>query len=544
MRGVSLSVAACAVAFAIFPQACDATPSDTGAPDGADAAVTPRADGAASTDANASTSPSSSDAATPTPDASTVPKGPPPSALPVTYQRADEGTPLTPAELATATDELIAILKDTRYFDVVDERIHGWPEDDPAHGYAWGAMWTGITLTKAGGVVTYKHNEHGSDNAGIHTAPYLESACYAHLLWGEAKTAHLVRRIARGMNAWMLAMQTSATQKKPRILARTFYPPSFTTKVGGTTLVVDTSASRPGVNSEPADYVHFPTNPFFGDIYVKNRRSKDDMGHMLRAIAQSQACAPRLDADGQADMAELASLYADWGEDVDGRGFVIPTRDATGAIVEPTLQLAHYQIGATALTNVECVGALAVRLAHDSAAGSLDCGSGLGGIESGVWTLLQDDARQIMRTHHSAAVTEALAKNPTLGLALLTGLGDRLSLDTPVVTGGAPPSNYDVQDVAGFMAYAASVGVPLRSSEVRFLHGRIHQAYVGMRDASHAPSLHVFDPSVPDGTYAYDPPNEGFYHFDLGLLLGACASPLRNPSGRPVLDCARLAAAF
>ncbi|MFO0672638.1 MAG: hypothetical protein U0235_24000 [Polyangiaceae bacterium] len=542
MRGVFLLGALVTAALATVPACSNQESAATSETDAGRRAVDGSATNVATSDAAPSSSSVSPDAGIDA--AQAIPKGPPPSALPVSYQRADEGTPLTAAELATATDELIAILKDTRYFDAVDERIHGFPEDDPAHGYSWGAMWTGITLTKSGGVVTYKHNEHGSDNAGIHTAPYLESACYAHLLWGEAKTAHLVRRIARGFIAWIRAMQPSAVVQKPRILARTFYPPSYTTQVGGTTLSVDTSASRPGVNSEPADFVHFPTNPFFGDIYVKNRRSKDDMGHMLRAIAQSEVCAPRMDADAQADMAELASLYADWGEDVDGRGFVIPTRDATMAIVEPTLQLAHYQIGATALTNVECVGALAVRLAHGTAAGNLDCGSGLGGIESGVWSLLQDDARQIMRTHHSAAAVEALQKNPSLGLTLLQGLGDRVSLDTPIVTGGAPPSSYDVQDVAGFMAYAASAGVPLKSSEVRFLHARIHQAFVGMRDPSHTPSLHVFEPSVPDGTYAYDLPNEGFYHFDLGLLLGACASPLRNPSGRPVLDCARLQAAF
>jgi hypothetical protein len=139
----------------------------------------------------------------------------------------------------------------------------------------------------------------------------------------------------------------------------------------------------------------------------------------------------------------------------------------------------------------------------------------------------------------------ALEKLPaTLGLALLQGLGDRVALDYGFAASATPPANYDVQDVAGFMAYAAALGVPLKSSEVRFVHDRLHQAYVGMRAPAQANTYHLFEASVPAGTYSYDPPNVGFYHFDVGLLLGACASPYRNPAARPVLDCQRLIAAF
>jgi hypothetical protein len=382
-----------------------------------------------------------------------APQGPPPSILPVSYTRTDEGTPLSVAELQAATDEIIAILKDTRYFAFVDERVHGWPETDPNHGYWWGAFWTGITVTKSNtGTVTYKHPNTGSDNAGIHTAPYLESSCYAHLLWGEPRTAHLVRRMARGFSSWTLAMERFAGDGSPRLLSRTFYPPSMTSTEGGRSLFVDTSANRPGLESAASGYVHHPTNPYFGDIYVKVKRSKDDIGHMLRAIAQSQACTPRFDANAKADMAQLQALYEEWTADVDSRGFQIATRDTSGNVYVPNLDLAKYNLTG----NLECVGALALRLFHGNSAGNLDCGNGLGGLESTLWTQLSDDVRQIMRTHHAAATRLALEKSPaTLGLALLQGLGDRVSLDYGYSTASSPPANYDVQDVAGFMAYAA-----------------------------------------------------------------------------------------
>ena len=271
-------------------------------------------------------SPTGNDGAVTNDDAGPA-KGPPPSILPVSYPRPDVGTPLTATELQTATDELIALLKDTRYFDFVDERIHGWPKGDPNNGYWWGTTSTGITATKSGGTVTYKHSNDGTDNAGIVTSPYLEGACYAHLLWGQAKTADLVRRIARGMSGWVIAMERTAGDTTPTLLARSLYPPPVMSNEGGRSLFIDTSLSRPGIDANPSSYIHHPNNPTLGDIYVKNKRSKDNIGHMLRAITLAETCAPRFDADAQADMTQLETLYEAW--QPRSTGAALPSRRAT-----------------------------------------------------------------------------------------------------------------------------------------------------------------------------------------------------------------------
>lgn len=526
MRGavlgsIALVLLACAAATrddAPSPAASVAPPAGTMAPDLAppDASVVPEADAVAP-----------------------IPKGAPPSILPVTFARPDVGTPLTAAELAQATDELVALLKDTRWEQFVDERAHGWPSN--AGGWDWATLWTGVQVSKAGGKVTFVHKNDGTDNAGIHTSPYLEGACWMHLLSGSPGSARLVRRLTRGMTSWVLAMERSAGDTSPRLLARAAYPPPVTSSEGGRTLVIDTSASRPGVDAAPSDYIHHPNNTTLGDVWVKNRRSKDDIGHMLRAITQAQACAPRLGSDVAADLAQTIALYQAWAKEVDARGFVIPTRDASGNVVEPTAQLARY----TTLGNVECVGTLAVRLMHTAIPGSIDCQGGMPLAESVAWPLLKNDARQIQRTHHAAATLLAHRRNDTtLGLSLLQGLSERVAKDLELATSPSPPQGFDLGDVAGFMVYAAGVGVPLRSNEVRFVHGRLHQAYVGIRDPQFATIFRLFDPATPDGAYSYDPPNIGLFYRELALLLGSCASPYRNPAGRPLLDCARLAQAL
>jgi hypothetical protein len=202
--------------------------------------------------------------------------------LPVAFTRPDVGTPLTPAELDAATDDLIALLKGTRYFDVVDERVHGWPESDPAMGYWFGSWWSGVSVIKASGQVTYRHSPDGADNNGLRTAPLLEGACFAQLMWGKSLTAKLVQRMVRGYSSSQLAMRRSAGDTAKPMLARAHYPANVTSNDGSRSIIIDYAADRPGVDGT-SEYVHLPTNPTFGDIWIKNNRSKDDMGHIFRS---------------------------------------------------------------------------------------------------------------------------------------------------------------------------------------------------------------------------------------------------------------------
>lgn len=502
--------------------------------------LAPSADATASNDGGASDA-SSSDAS----DAATPVKGPPPSALPVSFARADQGTPLTQAELDAATDELITLLKDTRFFDVVAERVHGWPESDPNHGYWYGTWWSGVTIKKQNGQVSYVHTPGGADNNGLRTPQYMEGACYAHLMWGDALTAKLVRRIVRGYSSWALSMVRYTNDPNPTLLSRAHYPPSVQSNDDGRSIFIDYSQDRPGEDNSATVYVHLPQNPTFGDIWAKNKRSKDDIGHMLRGLAQVQACVPRLDAAGQADVAQALDLYGAWSRRVEDDGFSIATLDQNLSLTIPpiTETLAHYV--PLSISDVECPGQLAIRLLGRNTSGSISCGSGFSSTEKLTLSQMKNGNRQILRTHHEAALNWALLRGETgPALDLLKGMTDRITTDLGLITSANPPSNIEPNDIVSQVIHAANAGVPLTSNEVRWLHGRLHTTYQSLRDPSLAPLFHVFDPSTPDGEYGYDLPTTGMPFSDLALLIGTCASPLRNPTGRAVLDCDRLLQAF
>lgn len=459
---------------------------------------------------------------------------------PIRFNRVDFGNPISEIERMVATDELIALLKDTRYFDFIDSRVHGSPESDKSKPFWWSSMWTGITVTKANGVVTYIHNDHGSDNAGIHTSPYLETACYAYLLTGEQKYAHLARRLMRGMSAWILASSRSADEA-PTILLRSFYLPSVHSSDGGRELYINYEASRPGNNSDASQYVHLQGNPLFGDIWVKNKRSVDDIGHMIRAIAQVQACGAVFDKEAKADLDQMNALYKTWANEVDANNFNIATYNLEAERTLINNGVGDYNAYKIPGFDPTCVEKLAVRFLHSNDPKNLNCDKGISLLERWALKYLKNDAIEILRSHHIAAVAMArLQSQNNVAEKLMEGLNDRMNRDLKVARNIKLSPKFDIQDIPTFFVHANNVGIPLTSDEIRFVYERLHLAYKEMRSPAFYTTFHLFDKDVPDGEYPFDAPNIGLYFYTLGPMLGTCASPLVNSSVRPLFDCERL----
>ncbi|MBW2459791.1 MAG: hypothetical protein JRI68_35195, partial [Deltaproteobacteria bacterium] len=204
---------------------------------------------------------------------------PPASQLPFDFQRGNVGTPVEQSDLEAITDRYLELLRDIRYFDFLEERVHGWPESDPQQAYWYGTWWSGVVVQKQGGQVTYRHVDVGGDNNGLRTGPLLEGALYAHLLWDDPAHEHLMRKMVRGFTSWIMAMEQNGVTT-PTLLSRAAYPANIQSTDGGRSVLLDYSLNRPGVDNSATEYVNVPTNPYWGDIWIKNKRSKDYIGQM------------------------------------------------------------------------------------------------------------------------------------------------------------------------------------------------------------------------------------------------------------------------
>jgi hypothetical protein len=469
--------------------------------------------------------------ATVAPDA---PSGPPPSKLPFSYTRPDVGQPVTAAELTAITSKYLKLLDDLRYFDFLEERVHGWPQTDPAGKFWYGTWWSGVSVIKQGSQVTYLHASDGADNNGLRTAQLMEGACYAHLLWGQPTTGLVAHRIVRGFSSWVMAFEYPGGPTKT-LLSRAAYPVSVVSTEGGRNLYVDYSQNRPGLDNSATVYVHIPQNTHWGDLWVKNKRSKDDLGHMFRAMAQVEACTGRVSTDADQSLTQMRQLYAAWSKAVEADGWKIATLDKNLALYIPLETLARF----IPIGNSECCGLLMLRLMGQGNPGTLSCGNGISLEEVLGGELIKSGNKQMLRTYHEAAANHALLTgHNTVALDLLKGLATRIESNLTAVEAGNPPSNLNLIDLPPLMMHAANAGVPLTSREVRWLHKRIEEADTHYRSPGMQPTFDVFDPSTPDGTYPYEPWSAGIHITELGLALGSCASQYRNPAARPLLDCA------
>jgi hypothetical protein len=463
---------------------------------------------------------------------------PMPEGLPFSFVRPAAGAPVPASELAAITDKYIALLTQTRHFDVLDERVLGWPESDPQKRYWYGTWWTGAGFEKTAGQVHLVHLENGADNIGIPTSFALESVCLAHKMWPSPKLEHLTRRLIRGFNSWILAMQRMPADPAGVLLARVGYPMSIASNDRGQSVLINYDADRPGIDSY-TDYVHIAQNPSWGDVWIKNKRSKDDVGHMLRAIATLEDCAGALSPATRADLAEMRAGYVAWATRVEADGWAIATLDKSGNVSMPgaSSTMSRYQTAG----NAECNAVVALRLFSQKNPGAFNCGNGIHPLEA--LAMNNPSNGEIVRSYHEAAVRHALAaKQNTVAQSMMGGLAKRMDDGMGFADKNAWPVHMQPEQLVKLLVHAANTGVPLTWREVRWLHQQIDKAFTSYTTTVAPAVYRIFDPATPDGSYPFTPDAEGIDFRFFASLAGTCVASYRNPTSAPLFDCARLKA--
>ena len=471
-----------------------------------------------------------------------------------TFTRPEKGDPVANETIAEVTDLYLEILEKTRYFEVLNERVHGWPRTDPAEGYWYGTWWSGITMTNVDGRVTYLHSTDGADNNGMRTAPMLVGTSFALKLWGNSDHLGLLRRLVRGFNSWAMVFRSPSYPgwEDTCVLSRASYPISVESAEGDRDLYIDYSLNHPGDDNDACKYVEIADNPFWGHIFAKNRRSKDDIGHMMIALAMLGNFVVNQDeidpeAEGLTeDINEAMDLYRAWAAQVDNDDWKIATVDKEGSLYYPIDDLGFLWLEGA---NIECEAAVTLRLFHGGDPDDLNCGNGINEFGFGEEDALKNDFHQIQRSFHESAIMHAwLAERNDIANQLLDGLAWRVDVRLDELESLEPPQDPHYSDLGELVLMSGNAGLPLTWREIRFLHERIreaHNALAGDRTQAELDARYnVFSPEVPDGTYAFDPGDTGLAWRYLGAVLGACASPFWNKASKQLLDCKKIRDGF
>lgn len=465
-----------------------------------------------------------------------------PVALPFEVTRADRGDPVTAEEVTAFTRRLTGLWASKRYFEWARSISHGVDASTGKPDFA--LWWHDVEAVKQGDEITFRHaSSGGGHNVYIPTSELLTAAASAYLSTGDAGAAVLTEQYAKGIAAACAGLIFDASDPNRYLMARNFVAQNHRYSLAdGRKAAVDFSPWYSSYESWNAQRLHYPNNPAWGDIWVTNMRSKDDVPHIyladavLRYVLERSPDAAVKDAAARGD--ECVRGFA---KDVVDSGYRIRTKDTSGQPWIPDEDLASFVTYESLIPNAECTAKLTSALISDGDPRGNDCSRADGNDYESFATSVHYYNYHIQLSFHLAAIWHALISGRNeLALAMVNGLVGRAeryanpSSGEPGFTDRRWPA-----DQAVFLLQAAASGLPLTSAEVR----SIHQAYdEALTTYGRWERWDLWSSAVPDGTYL-----PGDYLLDdLGRLISGeqlaaaalyCFSPFKNPAGRAPVDC-------
>jgi hypothetical protein len=530
--------------------AADVAPLEVVAPDGAGP------DGAAATDGG----PGAPDAGVPT-DASGV-RPPPrvarfPSALPFAVTRADPGgEPPTAAEVEAFTRRMIRFFAAVDYFRWTRRHSHGLAEANPWGEPPYLFWWQDTLAVRAGDLVTFRH-EGGADNMMAYTGRLVGPVVGAFLAFPRPEDRTPLRELVLGYLRGVSATMTGSiwADEDPvvdTIMARAIFHRNHAWELdGGRRAAVDYEPERREEVERRHDTLHNPANPTWGDIYVRNKRSKDDFPWIYRTMVH---VARLLWTSDDEEVREAALRVHDqlrgFAADIVDHGYLIRAKGPGGAVFVPILEgtelvddFASLVAFESVVPNAECTAKLGVALLATGEPLGNACDDGISAVYEEVALLRFYGHTWMQWNFHVSAVATALLYGLDSAQALLEGLGARMD-ELRVRDDQTSADPRYPADVAQILVLAGAYGLPLTPEEARHVMREYALA------ADHYEPYDLWDlwrADLPDGTYDYiparesappdGPPRTHIWILELPNLFEYCASPVRAPGGAPFLDC-------
>lgn len=467
-----------------------------------------------------------------------------PQSLPFELEREDEGDPLTQEEISAFTARITGFWKQVDYFTWVFETCHGM---DASTGYPdYLIWWHDVNAIKEGDTVIFRNNsaDGGSHNNAEPTSLVLTQAIGGYLLTGDPAMARVVEQFTKSFTAMMKGFVYDDEDPLLYIMARNIisFNHAFTLPSGKKKAVDYTDWYFPyeGWN---ANRVHYPNNPYWGDIWVTTMRSKDDVPYMYRAAAWFPYLIEYAEDEAVREAAtEALEFMQGFARDIVDSGYYIRSKDENGEVYIPDQDLASFTAYNEFIPDAECDPKLATALmAYDDPLEN-DCGSGQGSAYDKLVGASHYFNYSIVDQFHLSALHLALTLGHR-GIAedLLKGWITRLERYRDP-EGDEPGMEDDSwgRDISLLLLMGATLGMPLTSEEAREIH-HFHRRAAELYEAF--PNWDLWDESVADGTYGF---RSGFHPAhtpeairieDIAFILEYCWSPFKNPAGVDFVDC-------
>jgi len=474
-----------------------------------------------------------------------------PATLPFAFTRADEGLPMSDAEITAFTKKITGLWKNAKYFEWMYLTSNGMDESNP-YGMPWyKAHLQDFWAEKQGDTVTFHHGG-GSDNLWIRSGKMLNNVIAGYIASGDPLMGKIAESYCRGIVAFFKGEEYSDNDPERIIMPRCIFTQNHEYTVLGRKVKVDYDPIKLIEKYDwNAHTIPNHINPYYGDIHIRNMRSKDDLPHIYRMVPMMMRLAKEGHDENVRLAAENAVAYLQaFAKDIVDSGYYIRIKDkngntqimfeeATPWMVKDLISLVNFEF---IVPNAECNGKFTSAILGYQEPLCNDCGNGTINLYDMVAGQVHYYNMAIVVYFHQAALANAIMNNNSMrALELLQGMSARL--DAMMQGKGKPtkePCPDWEPDLATHLLVAASNGLPLKSSEARLVAQEYSKA------ADHYitwPNWNLWDSSVPNGQVSYIPGNSPTPDTrvvgadELAFLLEYCNSPYRNIAGAKLCDC-------
>lgn len=492
----------------------------------------------------------------------------PPRKLAFAFARPPVGEPVDAAEVTAFTRRIAATLHQTGYFRWLLRTSTGVDASTGTPDYL--AWHNDVRAVKSGDTVTFHHVGH-EHNMWIPSAKVLSAALGAYLHTGDWEAGKLTEQYCKGLTAVVKGFIRGDEDPAPWLMARAIFPmdQSFALDADawhddGRAKAVTFSQAKTEATAWNASTFPWSDNPAWGDIWVTNMRSKDDVRAITRAVPfLHYVVEDAKDAWVRDACAETLDTMTHFHKDIVDHDYFIRTKDRDGVPYslpcDNNTDLGSYTCYTEIDPRNECCARLATDMIAYGERRTNDCGSCTGSIYDMVAPVGNIYNINIIWDYHMAGVLASLVHRQHRDAYLaLAGLADRMDeYLEPDPSFPGPKNPFWTSRLALLLVEAAAVGLPLTAREVRMVH---HAWDWAAEDLRAFPNWDLWDESVPDGTY------DGWTNWDwwvpnrpldeinqasfrpvvrnesvpvqwFATLFEYCMSPFQNPAGQAFVDC-------
>ncbi len=461
-----------------------------------------------------------------------------PMSLPFEITRENEGDPLSEQEIRDFTKKLMGFYKTIEFGKWVNRISHGVHISTGYPDYM--IWWHDVDPIKKGDTVVWHHGSRGgAHNPAIPTTKVLGQMISGYLLTGDEEMKYIAEQYMKGVMGWMKGMVYDENDPYQFIMARNIitFNHSYTIE-GNKKKEVDYKDWYYPYEGWNAQRFEYKNNPYWGDIWVTNMRSKDDVPHIYRATAYIIYLEELAKDEDLKKVASEAHYYMrGFTKDIVDSGYYIRTKDKDGKIYIPTEDLASFVTYEFMDPYAECNAKLTTTLIAYGDPKNLNCKKG------GINTYEDAAVKQhyynleiVSNFHLDSALFSIIKRQDRYAKYLTEGIIERIDTYLSLADTDFRDIKSFKSDMAAYLFKAASQGVPLKNSEARLIHDQYSKA---IDDLIKWEYWDLWDPSIPDGQYPYEPESETTQMSmeNMFFVFEYCFSPFKSKSGARFVDC-------